>query len=188
MKTIAFFDFDGTLYKKDSLIEFTKYSKGKINFYFGILKLAPYLIKMKLNLISNEKAKQKFIEYFYKDSDYANFKKKAREYALTKINLDLDSKMYSEFKRHLKNKNDIYIVTASMPEWIEPWSNQFNVKVIGTNLEIIDNKITGNFISKNCFGIEKVNRIKAMLDLVNYQSIEVYGSGNGDVEMFNLKK
>jgi phosphatidylglycerophosphatase C len=186
MKTIAFFDFDGTLYKKDSLLEFAKFSKGKIGFYFGILKLAPYLIAMKLNLISNEKAKQKFISYFYKNTDYEAFKEKASKFALTKIDVDIDSKIYSKFQYHLKNNHDVFIVTASMPEWIAPWSKQFNVSVIGTQLEIEENKITGNFISKNCFGQEKVTRIKQNVNLQEYNNVFVYGNGKGDFEMLQL--
>lgn len=187
MKTIAFFDFDGTLYKKDSLLEFAKFSKGKIGFYFGILKIAPYLIAMKLNLISNEKAKQKFISYFYKDTDYDTFKEKASIFAVTKIDIDINSKIYSKFKYHLKNNHDIFIVTASLPEWISPWSTQFNVAVIGTKLEVVDNKITGNFKSKNCFGQEKVIRIKQNVNLQEYNNIFVYGNGKGDYEMLKLK-
>lgn len=187
MKTIAFFDFDGTLYKKDSMLEFAKFSKGKIGFYFGFLKLGPFLIAMKLNLISNEKAKQKFIIYFYKDTNYLLFQVKAREFALTKIDIDLNSKIYSEFQNHIKNNHDVFIVTASLPEWIAPWSKQFNVAVIGTQLEIEKNKITGNFISKNCFGQEKVTRIKQIVNLQKYENIFVYGKGKGDYEMLKLK-
>jgi phosphatidylglycerophosphatase C len=187
MKTIAFFDFDGTLYKKDSLIEFTKFSKGKVSFYFGILKLSPYLIAMKFHLISNEKAKQKYITHFFKDEEYSFFREKAREFAITKIDVDLDSKIYFEFQNYVKNNHKIYIVTASIPEWIEPWSKQFGVPVVGTKLEIVNNKITGNFITKNCFGKEKVNRINDIVNLQEFDNVFVYGSGKGDYEMKKLK-
>lgn len=186
MKTIAFFDFDGTLYKKDSLLEFTKFSKGKIAYYIGIFKLLPYLIAMKLHLISNENAKIKYISTFFKDDDYMIFKEKAREFAHSKIDLAIDSKIYSKFQYHLKNNHDVFIVTASMPEWIAPWSTQFNVVVIGTQLEIEENKITGDFTSKNCYGKEKVNRIKQKINLEEFENIFVYGNGKGDYEMLQL--
>ena len=44
MKTLALFDFDGTLYSKDSLIEFTKLAKGSVKFYQGILLLNKKII------------------------------------------------------------------------------------------------------------------------------------------------
>lgn len=36
MKTIVAFDFDGTLTKKDTFLEFIKFSKGRIIFYINL--------------------------------------------------------------------------------------------------------------------------------------------------------
>ena len=65
MKTLALFDFDGTLYSKDSLIEFTKSTKGNLRFYQGILWLSPFLIGLKLGILNNEKVKIKFLKDFF---------------------------------------------------------------------------------------------------------------------------
>lgn len=188
MKTIAFFDFDGTLYKKDSLLEFTKFSRGNLSFYIGLFLLSPYLITLKLRLYSNEKAKNKFIHHFFKDYKYDDFNTLCRNFALAKIEQDLDLETYSKFLNHLENNHLVYIVTASIPEWIEPWSNQFGVLVIGTKIEIKNNLLTGNFSTKNCFGIEKVNRIKEIVNLDEFDEIHVYGNGKGDLEMLALSK
>jgi hypothetical protein len=45
MKTLALFDFDGTLYKKNSLIAFTKFLKGMMLFYQKMLLLFPDLVE-----------------------------------------------------------------------------------------------------------------------------------------------
>lgn len=188
MKTIAFFDFDGTLYKKDSLLEFTKFSCGNISFYKSLFLLSPFLIGLKLRLYSNEKAKIKFISHFFKDYKYDDFNALCRNFSLTKIEQDLDKETYTKFLNHLENNHLVYIVTASTPEWIEPWSNQFVVSVIGTKIEIENNILTGNFSTKNCFGIEKVNRIKEIINLDEFDEIHVYGNGKGDLEMLTLSK
>ena len=49
-----------------------------------------------------------------------------------------------------------------------------------------DNIITGNFITKNCYGQEKVNRIKESYDLSKYDLIYAYGDSRGDKEMLEL--
>lgn len=188
MKTLALFDFDGTLYKKDSLIEFTKFYKGNVVFYTGILILLPFLLAMKLGIISNEKAKKRYITHFFKNEDYIIFKKKAKSFALTKIEKDLNLKIYLALKNHASLNHEIYIVTASFFEWIEPWSQKHNTKVIGTKLEIINNIITGQFHSKNCYGQEKVNRINEAIELSDFGKIYIYGSGKGDLEMLQLSK
>ena len=188
MKTIAFFDFDGTLYKKDSLLEFTKFSKGNISFYMGLITLSPYLIALKMGLYSNEKAKIKFIRHFFKDYKYEDFYTLCCTFSLTKIEQNLAKEIYAKFLNHLEENHLVYIVTASIPEWVEPWSNQFGVSVIGTKIEIKDNLVTGNFLTRNCFGIEKTNRIKEIINLDEFDDIHVYGNGKGDLEMLALSK
>ena len=48
------------------------------------------------------------------------------------------------------------------------------------------NKITGNLISKNCYGPEKVTRILESYDLLKYDYIYAYGNSRGDYEMLEL--
>jgi phosphatidylglycerophosphatase C len=172
-ETLALFDFDKTLYRKDSLLEFTKFSKGKLKFYFGIFYLSPYLILMKLGILSNVNVKQRYIQYFFKNTNYDFFKSIAIDFAVNKIEKHLSIKIYKEFHKHLISNHKIFIVTASIPDWIEPWSQKFGVEVIGSNLEISANKITGKLATKNCFGREKVTRINAIIDLDKFDKIYV---------------
>lgn len=188
MKTLVLVDFDKTLYKKDSLIEFTKFYKGNFYFFVGFISLFPSLFKWKLGLISSEITKQKFITYFFKDEDYDMFVKKGKEFSNRNISKNLNPSIWKKIKNHQENNAEIYIVTASFSEWIIDWSNKNSIQIISTKLEVINNKITGNFLSKNCNGIEKVNRIKEKIELENYEKIYVYGSGKGDLEMLQLRK
>jgi HAD superfamily phosphoserine phosphatase-like hydrolase len=188
MKTLALFDFDGTLYKKDSLIEFTKFAKGNFAFYIGIIKLIPNLIGLKLGLLANEKVKIKYFTFFFKNLDIDIFKKISSDYALEKIHKDLDPEIFSKLQHHIESKDTVYIVTATFPELIACWSSQYKLKVIGTKLEVKNNTITGQFASKNCYGIEKVNRINQAINLHEFDFIHVYGSGKGDKEMLQLSK
>jgi len=188
MKTLALFDFDGTLYKKDSLLEFTRFSKGNAAFSRGILMLFPDLAALKLGIRNNEKTKEKFIRHFFKDLATEEFTALGADFAQHKIEKDLDPGIFEKFKSHINANDTVYIVTASFAEWIEPWSRQFNIEVVGTKPEIKNGKLTGNFSSKNCYGIEKVNRIAALINLGDFEKICVYGSGKGDREMLQLSK
>lgn len=186
MKTLALFDFDNTLYDKDSLLEFTKFSRGHLSFYLGILLLSPYLLGLKLHLFDNEKVKQKFISYFFRGLSYDKFITLGHEFATTKIHRNLNKSNFAAFKSHVEFKHQVYIVSASAPEWIEPWSSSYNVKVIGTKIRFSSGRLTGGFASPNCYGIEKTNRIKELINLSEFDSIFVYGSGKGDYEMLKL--
>lgn len=188
MKTLALFDFDGTLYKKDSLLELTRFSKGNLAFWKGILILSPSLIALRLGVANNEEVKKKFISYFFKGMSDEKFSALCMDFALQKIEENLHPIVFQKFKNHLKANDTVYIVTASFPDWIAPWSCKFNVEVIGTLKEVQNQKLTGSFASKNCYGLEKVNRIKDIINLNDFDAIKVYGSGKGDREMLQLSK
>jgi HAD superfamily hydrolase (TIGR01490 family) len=188
MRTLALFDFDGTLYKKDSLIEFTRFAKGNVPFYKKMLLLFPDLIGLKLRLLPNEKVKVKFLTTFFKGMAIEAFERVARDFALNEIDKNLDTKIFETLLRHLESGDEVYIVSASASQWIAPWSDQYKAGVIGTQLQIESGRLTGKLASKNCYGIEKVNRIKALLKLEDYQHICIYGSGRGDREMLALAK
>src|SRR6476469_2752619 len=73
-KEIAFFDFDGTITTKDTLLEFIKFCKGGFSFYIGFLLYAPYLVAYKLKIISNQTAKEKILSHFFQDTPVEVFK------------------------------------------------------------------------------------------------------------------
>lgn len=187
MKNLVLVDFDKTLYKKDSLLEFTRFYKGKFIFYKGLFYFMPYFIQWKLGIISNESAKKKFISYFFKNENYSVFLDKGNEFANRYIQKDINLEIWNKILKHQKDNDDIFIVTASFPEWIMAWSTKNNIKIIATIPQQVNNILTGDFLTKNCYGEEKVNRIKIEIQLKSYDKIYVYGLGKGDYEMLQLK-
>src|ERR1700742_1362170 len=64
---IAFFDFDGTITTKDTLLEFIRHSKGTFRFYLGFLLTSPWLVAYKIKLISNQSAKDRVLRFFFRN-------------------------------------------------------------------------------------------------------------------------
>jgi len=46
--------------------------------------------------------------------------------------------------------------------------------------------VTGKLLTKNCYGIEKANRVKEIYDLSHYERIYAYGDSTGDTELLAL--
>jgi phosphatidylglycerophosphatase C len=183
---IAFFDFDGTITKKDTLIEFIKFAVGKKNFFKGLLILSPILILYKLKFVPNYKAKQKLISYFFKGYKESYFKKLATIYSLNMMDDIINHEALNRIKWHKSQGHEVVIVSASMECWLRPWCKKHNLQLIATKLEFKNGIVTGNFLTKNCYGIEKVNRIKQAYNLKKFDYIYVYGDSKGDKEMLSL--
>ncbi|MBI5373176.1 MAG: HAD-IB family hydrolase [Sphingobacteriales bacterium] len=185
-KGIAFFDFDGTLSSKDSLLEFIKFSKGNIRFLAGFLLLSPWLLALKFRLIGNQRAKEKVLQYFFKDTPVTHFNEKGRQFASTVIPSIIRTDALREIKKLKENNIEVVVVSASPENWLIGWTHSMGLALISTQLGEKDNKITGMIEGFNCHGEEKVRRIREQFDLAAYDEIYAYGDSRGDRPMLAL--
>lgn len=183
-KTIAVFDFDGTLISKDSFLEFIKFVCGVRNFYIGFLLFSPLLIMMKLHLYPNWKLKEKIFSYFFKGMKNRDFQNKGLQFA-KKIDRYKKSNVVELLEGHIEKGHNVYVITASIEDWVRPWCEERNITaVIGTKIEFDKQGVlTGRFSSNNCYGIEKVNRLLEFEPHRENYLLYAYGDSRGDREM-----
>ncbi len=186
MDSIAFFDFDGTITREDSLIKFIRFVVGDAKFIAGMIFLSPMLTAYKLGLIPNYKAKQMMLSYFFKGMSEAKFQEVANTYSLNHIDTILRPKAMEKIQWHQSQGHKVVVVSASIECWLKPWCDKHNLELIATQLEIKDGIVTGKLQTKNCYGIEKVNRVKEAYNLDEYETIYAYGDSRGDRELLAL--
>ena len=185
-KGIAFFDFDGTITKKDTLLEFIKFTKGSFGFYLGFLLNLPYLIAYKLKIISNQSAKEKVLRFFFHGIAIEEFNRRCQEFAEQVVPKLVRTKALDEIERLKAMDVKVVVVSASPENWIEQWTKRLGLELIASRLEVSGGKVTGKILGKNCHGDEKVVRIKEVYDLTNYNIIAAYGDSGGDKPMLAL--
>ena len=183
---LALFDFDGTIARKDSLVDFIQYAVGIPKYYFGLLILSPMVATYKLKLIPNYTAKEKVLTHFFKGMQTDKFKELAKEYSVNQLPQIIRPSAMEKIKWHQSQNHKVVIVSASIECWLKKWCQSNNIDLIGTRLESINGKLTGKLATKNCHGIEKVNRIKERYNLNNFDYIYAYGDSIGDKEMLEL--
>ena len=186
MKKIAFFDFDGTITTKDTLLEFIKFSKGNFRFYRGFLINSPILIAFKLKIISNQKAKEIILKYFFGGMLYSEFEKLCSDFAEQALPKLIRPKAMVEIDRLKQAGVPVVVVSASPENWIRKWADKMQVKLMATCLEIKNEKITGKILGYNCRGKEKLNRILKEYNLSDYEEIYAYGDSSGDRHMLSI--
>ena len=185
MKKIYAFDFDGTLTTKDTLLEFIRFAKGSGLMYAGFLLFSSLLILMKLHLYPNWKAKQKIFSWFFKGMKINEFDHLCRTFA--QQNQHLLRPEGKEKVRKILEEDDItvLVISASIDNWVRPFFDEFgeNIRVIGTQIEIKTDRVTGRFTTKNCYGQEKVNRLKALYPQRETYELIAFGDSRGDKEL-----
>ena len=182
---IAFFDFDGTITSKDSMIEFVKFIHGNIGLCKGLFRLMPILLALKLKLINNQTAKEKFIFHFLKHLKKDEINNLAEKFETVLDQIVLPNAL-RKIEWHKQNNHEVVVVSASFECYLKKWCQKQKLHLICTKLEFKQQMLSGKFATKNCYGIEKVNRINEEYDLDRFQNIYVYGNSKGDKEMMQL--
>jgi len=191
MDRIAFFDFDGTITDKDTLLEFIRFSKGKMSFTKGFLLNSPWLVAFKLKLISNQRAKEAVLRTFFGKMPLDAFEEECVRFAREFIPALVRQKAGQEIEALQKKGFKVVIVSASPGNWILPWARTVDADLIATRLETYKDangleRLTGKISGKNCHGKEKVTRIREQYRLEDYHPIHAYGDSKGDLPMLEL--
>lgn len=186
MKTLVLFDFDGTMTYEDSSNAFFKFiytSKVKYLFFNYILcfkellflglKLSNYLILKKKRLsIHTSKFNNYQLEFLSSE-----FRSKVFDQILI-------PNAINKLFWHKNQGHDIWIVSASYDFILEKWASKIEVNVL-TNKTFFDNKtriIVGNDVNFE----EKVNRLRNLINLDEFQEVYAYGDSEGDKYMLEI--
>ncbi|PWT97796.1 MAG: HAD-IB family hydrolase [Bacteroidetes bacterium] len=185
-RSIAFFDFDGTITTRDTFLEIIKFQKGKLAFYSGFTLLSPWLICMKLGIISNTSAKEKVLTYFFGKTPLKEFQIKCDAFISQKLPQLIRPQANETILKHKEQGIQIVVVSASPENWLKGWCVKNGLDLISSRLEVKNELLTGKLEGKNCHGEEKVIRIREKYELTNFTSIYCYGDTKGDKPMLEL--
>lgn len=185
-KSLALFDFDGTITNKDTFPEFLFFARSPITIFLVLGILSPWIVLQKLGWIPEGLVKTWVLKMLFKGMSITDFNQLGEDFAKSKIPSLVRKSAQKSIETHLQEGWEVYIVTASLENWVQPWANQFGIEVIGTKVALTDQKLNGSILGKNCIKAEKVERIKEKLDLSSYKEIYVYGDSAGDKDMLQL--
>ena len=185
---IYVFDFDGTLTKRDSMLQFVSYVNGTWKLGMSLLLLLPKLLLMKLHLRDNGRTKEEFFAWHFRGKRLTDFNAFCEKFARNYPELLREAGM-ATLNKALKQGAQCLVVSASVDNWVKPFFPD-TVKVLGTQLEVKDGRLTGRFTTPNCYGPEKVRRLKeAYPDLESNRDkyyIIAYGDSRGDKEILEF--
>ena len=187
-KSLALFDFDGTITTRDSLADFIQFAVGKPRYYLGLLRMSPVLAGFVFKLIRNDVAKQKLLGHFFGGWTEQRFQRVADDYAASCIEAIVRPKAMARINWHKAQGHQVVIVSASAENWLRHWCDKHGLDLLGTKMESRDGLMTGRFVGNNCHGEEKVRRVSEVfagrLDDIGW----AYGDTSGDRPMLSMAK
>ncbi|WP_168407655.1 HAD family hydrolase [Acinetobacter indicus] len=184
-KTLALFDFDGTLYLHDSFTGFIFYALRKRHIVKRGLQILPWIQAYYLNFYPAHRMRPKLYASMFKNSDAEEILKLAQDYAQQLI-FKLNPKLLEQLIQHQELGHEVVLVSASLDLYLKPVCSYLNIDLICSEVEIKAGKITGFYQTPDCSNQQKKIRILEKYNLDNYAEIYAYGNSKEDVDMLNL--
>lgn len=182
---LVLFDFDKTITKKDSFIEFLKFNYSPIIYYWKLFLLSPWIFCYLLKIISAKRLKERFLSVFFKGKTKPFLFQKGSEFSGAVIPKILNHDVYNEFLYHSKNSK-VVIVSASIDIWLESWCQEHKCDLICTRLDFENDVFTGKINGKNIKGSSKREMVLKQYKTDEFDEIIVYGNKGLDNELFKL--
>lgn len=168
------YDFDKTIYNGDSTIDFFCFCVKKNKKIFLLLPSIIFnFILFKIKIIPKIKFKERFFSFLGKIKNVDDYVKEFWNINFYKIK--------NWFKED-NNYNKV-IISASPEFLLKPLVSKFDVLcIIASKVD----KNSGKFISKNCYGSEKVNRLNDEYN--NYQIKNFYTDSHSDIYLARISE
>lgn len=188
VRTVAAFDFDGTLTTADSVVPFLRLLAGRR----ALLTAAPR--RPITTLAATVRADRDQLRAIatgavFRGRPHAEVRSVAERHAADIIASRLRDDTVGRLAWHLARGHEVVIVSASHVEYVVPVAEALGVvDVLATSLEIDGNgRCTGRLLGANCRGREKVRRLEAWWSSRGWRRSEIelwaYGDSAGDAAM-----
>lgn len=187
-KIVAYFDFDGTITTRDTLLPFLVYTVGYIKFILRLPLILPVILLYLTKVITNEIAKEKVLTILLKGKKENSIEKKAKGFASCSIDKYIKPEIFAKLEYHQEHNHTIILVSANLGIYLRYWAIRHRIDgVIATELDFYDGRFTGKLATRNCYGEEKVKRLVKYLDgNQNFSYSYGYGNSRGDYELLNF--
>ena len=189
---IAAFDFDGTLTKRDTLMPFLARGLGWPRFLLALLKCSPWLLGFALRAVPNHVAKQKLMQATLTNKTTTEIDDWTSRWLAQSFPGQTQSWAIARLTEHQQAGHCCVMVSASPDLYLKRVAQQLGFDaLLCTEMVVMDGQLTGDMKTPNCYGEQKVLRLKAWMAErfgkdAEHAVLYAYGDTSGDKPMLRL--
>ena len=182
--SVAFFDFDGTLTTRDTLMPFLMYVSGQPRYYRKLIKVSPVLAGYFAKLIRNDVAKQHVLKEYLGGMPMPELRGLGESFADFRVPSMLREQGLDRLRWHKERGDICVLVSASLDVYLENWSDSWGFDgLICSSLAVDENGcVTGKLAGANCHGQEKVVRVRSWLKEYG-RSVTTFSYGDSSADI-----
>jgi HAD superfamily hydrolase (TIGR01490 family) len=179
-RTVAAFDVDGTLTRRDTLLPFLASVVGWPRVLTALGVHARDLAR------DRDVAKEQVLTKLLAGVPDERLRGLGAEYAQR---VRIEPGMRDRVRWHREQGHEVVLVSASLDLYLTEVGERLGVdRVLCTSLEYADDACTGRLVGGNCRGAEKAARLRAYLSESGDDGVTLwaYGDSSGDTEMLAM--
>jgi len=186
-RTVAAFDFDGTLTRRDTLLPFLVQLCGPSRVAWALASEAPVLASVALGRGDRDAGKARLLARVLAGRPMAAVQAVVDSYAADVTARRLRPDTVTRLRWHVRNGHDVVVVSASPELYVAPIVRRLGVTtVLATGLEVdAADRLTGRLLGANVRGPEKERRLREHLGSEPV-TLYAYGDSTGDRELLAM--
>ncbi|WP_312933320.1 HAD family hydrolase [Pseudomonas sp.] len=180
---LSVFDFDGTLTHRDSFLPFLLYAFGKRAFAGRALRMLPDCFRYLGKGLSRDELKAILIATFLTGVEEQWVQRKAGEFRAAYWKRLMRPAGVRSVAAEVASGAHVTICSASPRIVLKPFAEHLGIKLIATELEVVDGRLTGAISGNNCRCEAKVLRLEAVYGALDQYRLRAWGDTRGDHEL-----
>ncbi|WP_270655045.1 HAD family hydrolase [Enterobacter bugandensis] len=180
---LSVFDFDGTLTHHDSFIPFLRFAFRKRYFAGRLVRMALPTLHCVRRKLTRDELKEVLIKTFLTGVDEHWLRQQAEAFCEKYWNKLMRPEGVLAVAAEVNSGAEVTICSASPALVLQPWADRLGIKLIGTQLEVKDGKLTGRITGNNCRCAQKVARLEKVYGDLNDYHLRAWGDTRGDHEL-----
>ena len=186
-RVVAAFDFDGTITTSDSFRAFMLDAAGPARFAAAALRCLPWLIGIAPGWSQRGPTKARFLFAAMGPVRREALEAAAQRFVERRLRALLRPEMLARLAEHQALGHEVVLVSASPSIYLRMWARTVGIgTVLSSELQWRDGAYTGHLAGENCWGPEKVARLRAWWGERAPATLYAYGDSRGDREMASL--
>lgn len=186
---VAVFDFDGTLTDRHTMWRFLRFVVTPRVFWPALASLGPVLARRSDHLHGGSAAmaaRRSLVARFLTGMSSDVAAHHARRFVAGPLRGWIRPAALARLRWHQARGHRTVLVSNSFETYLVPWGQSVGFDdVLGTQLEVVDGRLTGQIASADCVGPEKVRRLTERIGELDRFRIYAYGDSTGDRELLD---
>jgi len=186
-RTLAAFDFDGTMTRRDTLVPFLVSVAGRRSVSVALASESAPLARAAIGRGDRDSAKERVLQRVLGGCSYSEITAAGRAFGAAVARSGVTSAARDRISWHRREGHEVVIVSASLDVYLDEVARALGVEhVLSSRLEVDPELIcTGRLVGGNCRGAEKAKRLQALCGDDDVH-LWAYGNSRGDDKMLAL--